>query len=161
MSIHPLERACARCGAEAGQKCVGSRGHERKSFHRERGSRRKAHAVYSVDDLTTESPIEKLLAGAIREWLEHNDISDVTVRTQVSIGPYRADIMLVDGECSLVVECDGAAFHNSREQVERDKRRDRYCVARGYAVMRFSGTEIQRDPRGCAAEVGLWVMGPG
>ena len=154
---HPLDRACARCGAEAGQKCVGKRGHERKAFHRERGSRRKAHVVYSVDDLPTESPIERILAGAIREWRDHHFVPHITVETQAPIGPYRADILISDGDRRLVVECDGAGFHNSIEQVERDKRRDRYCAARGYAVMRFSGREINRDPRGCAAEIGLWI----
>jgi very-short-patch-repair endonuclease len=114
-----------------------------------------------VDDLTTESPIEVLLAGAIRGWLDHNDIDWIEVETQVPIGPYRADILLDDDGRKLVIECDGAAFHNSREQVERDKRRDRYCTAQGYAVMRFTGSEIQRDCRGCAAEVGLWVRRAG
>lgn len=155
---HPLEKKCAKCGAEAGQKCVGARGHERKSFHRGRGTKRKVHAVYSVDDLITESPIERKLASAIRGWLAHNDLTEtVELTTQASIGPYRADILIADGERQLVVECDGAGFHNSREKVERDKRRDRYCVARGISVMRFTGSEITRDPRGCAIEVGLWV----
>lgn len=57
----------------------------------------------------------------------------------------------------LVVESDGIAFHSSLEAIERDKRRDRFCVTQGYAVMRFTGPEIQRDPRGCAAQVGLWI----
>ncbi len=155
---HPLEKVCPRCGVPAGQKCLGSRGHERKAFHRERGSKRNAHAVYSVDDLVTESPIEKLLAGSIRGWLAHNDLPDISVRTQVPIGPFRADILIEVGQRKLVVECDGAGFHNGRDQVERDKRRDRYCVANGYSVMRFTGSEIQRDCRGCAAEVGIWIM---
>lgn len=105
----------------------------------------------------TESPIEAALVRAIREWLEfHGYLSNVS--TQAEIGPYRADILIeADGRC-LVVECDGADFHCvTKEQVERDKRRDRYCAARGICVMRFSGAEITRDPRGCAAEVGCWV----
>lgn len=155
----PIERICTQCGAEQGQPCIGARGHERKSFHRARGRRRTPHPIYAVDGLLcTESPIEKLLAGAILGWCEHNDIGYVAIGTQKVIGPYRADILLTaDDGRKLVVECDGAAFHGSREQVARDKKRDRYCAARGINVMRFSGAEIKRNPCACAAEVGLWV----
>lgn len=153
----PLHRICPSCGAEAGQPCIGTRGHERKSFHRARGSRRKAHAIYSVNHLTTESPIEELLAGTILGWIDHNGLTGVRVTTQAPIGPYRADILVEVRRRELVIECDGAHYHGSPEQVERDKRRDRYCTACGMSVMRFSGSEIHRDPRGCAAEVGLWI----
>lgn len=158
---HPIEKPCERCGAPAGHHCIGARGNSRKAFHRERGRRRKAFEIFCGDDLATESPIERLLAGALKGWLLHNDIGSVTLTTQAPIGPYRADILIEDGERRLVVECDGKAFHNSREQVERDKRRDRYCASHGYSVMRFTGSEIQKDCRGCAAEVGLWIRRAG
>jgi very-short-patch-repair endonuclease len=57
----------------------------------------------------------------------------------------------------LAVECDGISYHNSRDAVEYDKRRDRFFAVQGVFVMRFTGAEINRDPRGCAAQVGLWV----
>jgi very-short-patch-repair endonuclease len=99
-----------------------------------------------------------VLGGAILDWLSFNDIVTATVSTQANIGPYRADILVEENDRKLVVECDGAEFHAiTKEQVERDKRRDRYCAARGICVMRFSGAEINRDPRGCAAEVGCWI----
>lgn len=156
---HPLDITCPVCEAPAGQRCVGKYGRERKAFHRPRGSRRKLpHPVLYKTSLVTESPIERILAAAILEWLGHHEIRDVEVGTQREIGPFRADILIKDGARELVVECDGAAFHAaSSEQVERDKRRDRYCAARGICVMRFTGSEIHRDPRGCAAEVGLWI----
>lgn len=153
----PIENVCHKCSAAPGQACVGTRGHERKAFHRGRGSRRRAHAIYSTD-LQTESPIEKALADHIASWIDFHD-ADATITTQAKIGPYRADILIESRGCRLVVEADGAAFHNSIEQVERDKRRDRYCVTQGIAVMRFTGREIQRDPRGCAAQVGVWIRG--
>lgn len=99
--------------------------------------------------------------SAILEWLGHSEITWAIVQTQQAIGPFRADIMISIGGRQLVVECDGAEFHaTTKEQVERDKRRDRYCAARGICVMRFSGAEINRDPRGCAAEIGLWIKLP-
>jgi very-short-patch-repair endonuclease len=97
------------------------------------------------------------MADTIRDWIKFNGYLS-TVTTQAEIGPFRADILVEENGKKLVVECDGADFHAVRkEQVERDKRRDRFCVARGIYVMRFTGAEITRDPRGCAAEVGCWI----
>lgn len=158
---HPLDIQCPLCEAGPGQACVGKTGRERKAFHRARGTRRKApHPLYHRVTERTESPIETMLVGTIKEWLEFSGFLS-TVKTQASIGPYRADILIEEDDRRLVVECDGAEFHaTTKEQVERDKRRDRYCAARGICVMRFSGAEIHRDPRGCAAEVGCWVKLP-
>lgn len=156
---HPLDIECPLCEAEPGQPCVGKSGRERMRFHRARGTRRKApHPIYYRVHLRTESPIEKALVAAILDWLSFNDIVTAEVTTQASIGPYRLDILVEDGGRKLAVECDGAEFHAiTQEQVERDKRRDRYCAARGICVMRFTGAEIHRDPRGCAAEIGVWI----
>jgi very-short-patch-repair endonuclease len=158
---HPLNIECPLCEAEVGQRCVGVTGRERKSFHRARGTRRKApHPIYYRASQQAESPIETTLASAILEWIIHHE-ADAEVVQQAPIGPFRADILVGQEGRKLVVECDGAAFHSvTKEQVERDKRRDRYCAARGICVMRFSGAEIHRDPRGCAAEVGAWIRLP-
>lgn len=153
---HPLEKVCPTCGVDAGQLCVGKRGHSRKTFHRARGSKREAAPIGSAEAHRTESPIEAKMVEAINGWVEHNDFT-VSVVTQAEIGPFRADILVTVRHRHLVIECDGAAYHGSEEQVLRDKRRDRYLVARGISVMRFSGKEIHHDARGCAAEVGLWI----
>jgi very-short-patch-repair endonuclease len=155
---NPLDIECPLCKPEPGQRCVGKTGRERLSFHRARGTRRKApHPVYHKATENAESPIEMSLASAIMEWVAHHEVP-ATVSQQAAIGPFRADILIEQGGRRLVVECDGSEFHSiTKEQVERDKRRDRYCAARGVCVMRFSGAEIHRDPRGCAAEVGLWI----
>ena len=152
---HPIERACLKCGAEPGQPCAGSRGQPRKAFHRERGSRRAVLAAVT-HGLRVDSPIEDQMAAAIVGWIDHHDVAGVTVTTQVPVGPYRADIMLETAGRRLVVECDGKC-HNTADAMQHDKRRDRYFTLRGIAVLRFTGAEINRDPRGCAAEVGIWI----
>jgi very-short-patch-repair endonuclease len=158
---HPLDIECPLCEAPAGQRCVGLSGKERKAFHRARGTHRKApHPILYNTAVRTESPIERTLIATLQEWMLHSGVSAEVV-TQACVGPYRADIMVAKDGRLLVVECDGAEFHaTTREQVERDKRRDRYCAARGICVMRFTGVEINRDPRGCAAEIGLWIKLP-
>lgn len=54
----------------------------------------------------------------------------------------------------LVVECDGHKFHEKTpEQAKKDKSRDRDLLSRGYPVIRFTGSEIYRDPLKCAEQV--------
>lgn len=54
----------------------------------------------------------------------------------------------------LVVECDGHAFHEKTPlQAKRDKSRDRYLLADGRPVMRFTGSEIFQTPLQCATQV--------
>lgn len=152
----PLQRPCPTCEAVEGQPCLGKYGKERKSLHRARGSRRRTYKPRPAPELKTESPIESALVGFILGWLDHHG-GEASVTSQAPIGPYRADILVQRDDRKLVVECDGADYHGSPERVQRDKRRDRYCAARGIHVMRFSGSEITRDPRGCAGEVGMWI----
>ncbi len=156
MSAEALTKVCPRCNAPEGQRCVKTRGGDRKAFHRERGRRSSSRMVYSGPELPTDSPIEKSLVQIVCAWIEHHGVT-ASITTQVPIGPFRADALVETDGRKLVVECDGHAYHNSKEQVEKDKRRDRYFVARGYSVMRFTGSEITRDLRGCAAEIGLWI----
>ena len=79
----------------------------------------------------------------------------VAVVPQMPIGPYRVDFALVArqaGEIGIVVvECDGAAFH---EDVHRDIARDRWLLnhRRILDVQFFSGREIYRDIKAVARE---------
>jgi very-short-patch-repair endonuclease len=153
---YALDIACPACGAEEGLPCLGKRGQVRKAFHQERG-RRDRGATFTAPDEVTESPIEDELVGALLDWLHHYDFRHIDFETQARVGPFRADVLVIDGDRRLAVECDGRAFHTSAEQVARDKKRDRYFASVGIGVMRFTGTEIRRDPRGCAAEIGRWI----
>jgi very-short-patch-repair endonuclease len=87
-----------------------------------------------------------------------------SVRTQCRIGDYRADFVLrravagIDGPFEygprVVVECDGHDFHErTKEQAARDKERDRILQGQGYYVLRFTGSELWRDPAACAEQV--------
>jgi very-short-patch-repair endonuclease len=51
----------------------------------------------------------------------------------------------------LVVECDGHDFHDrTKQQASRDRARDRELQLRDLAVVRFTGSDIFRDPFRCA-----------
>ena len=130
-------------------------------MHRERWQGVNFTARAGDGDEKAESPIETKLLQALRGWMEFAGVSGFVLRAQVKVGPYRADIMIEDQRADytrkLVVECDGREFHNSEQQVERDKRRDRWFAANDMPVMRFTGSEIHRDARGCAAQIGQWM----
>jgi hypothetical protein len=68
----------------------------------------------------------------------------------------RVDFMLRarGSDWSLAIEIDGHEFHEkTKEQAARDKLRDRRLVRAGRRVVRFSGSEVFADPKGCWAEV--------
>jgi len=152
---HPIERPCPKCGSGMGEQCSGRRGH-RKSFHQERG-RRPKEKLRANTSKVTESPIEHLMVSALEAWIDHNSLPGVVVETQVKCPPYRLDIGVFTNAAALAIECDGFEFHSSKAAMARDRAKDRFLAIEGYAVMRFTGTEIKRDPRGCAAQVGAWL----
>jgi len=53
----------------------------------------------------------------------------------------------------FAVECDGRDYHESHAQIERDKQRDRKLAMAGLPILRLTGSEINRNPEKCAAEV--------
>lgn len=125
--------------------------------HRFEGRTRRMRSAMDVLNLKgTESPIEATMLEALNRipWPD-----GVELKQQVQIGRYRVDFMLgrrrPEGraDCLVVVECDGEAFHD----VANDVRRDRFIQIHGAAVLRFTGSEIQRNPENCATEVLEWI----
>jgi very-short-patch-repair endonuclease len=77
---------------------------------------------------------------------------------QASVAGYKADFLLwvVVGTKygGIVIECDGHAFHErTKEQAARDKKRDREMLAAGYPVLRFTGSEVFKDPHACVEQI--------
>jgi len=87
----------------------------------------------------------------------------IGVRPQVEVIDWPVDFVFVilspDGHPHrLAVECDGHDFHErTKEQAARDRSRDRALQTGGYTVMRFTGSEIHRDPLKCVLEVFAWA----
>jgi very-short-patch-repair endonuclease len=134
--------------------------------------------VYSICS-RCESPIEALVMAALHKhakigcenfhFLNTDKPNPVPafdeaafVYTQVRVGEYRADILIHDVTMPLelrepqwiIVECDGHEYHErTKEQARRDKKRDRFFTAKGFKVLRFTGSEIWADPDSCAEEI--------
>lgn len=73
---------------------------------------------------------------------------------QARVGRYRVDFLILahgpGGERRIAVECDGHEWHErTKDQAARDKLRDRELLLAGVPVMRFTGSEIWRDPGAC------------
>lgn len=82
-----------------------------------------------------------------------------TLVQQMHVGPFRADFGIAaatadDRVLIVAVECDGHEFHErTREQVARDKARDRAFAERDVRLFRFSGSEIWANAIACADQV--------
>ena len=112
-----------------------------------------------------ESPIEQLFAMALHDYetkcsFMADDgcyVVNPQYNIQVSDKNFRADFLICaiyqGKEYKVVVECDGHNFHEkTKEQAARDKKRDRDLTSSGYTVMRFTGSEIHKNPSVCVRE---------
>lgn len=97
-----------------------------------------------------ESPIERQLFIAF--W--HAGIS-AAIQCQVQVGRYRLDFAVC--KYKLAIECDGHEYHKTKEQRRHDAEKDRFLLADGWRVARFTGSEIVKDASACAEEVRVLV----
>jgi very-short-patch-repair endonuclease len=107
--------------------------------------------------------------GFLGNQIDRHGPTPTTMVMQVPIGDYRVDFLLygISAMCEdkskwlkvgLIVECDGHDFHEkTKAQATRDKKRDRELTSRGFTVMRFTGSEIWRNPRGCVREAVSYI----
>jgi hypothetical protein len=107
-----------------------------------------------------------LLPGAIESWspaiqirvgLPPSSISGLAF-PQVEVmskggDRYRLDLAIhalnraSGASAAIAVELDGHDFHErTKEQAERDRKRDRDLQALGWRVARFTGSQVNRDP---------------
>lgn len=86
---------------------------------------------------------------------------------QVSLDGYRLDFLAIDmaedRTCRFtVVEVDGHDFHErTKRQASHDKKRDRHFTAKGWRVIRFTGSDVWRAPAECAQEIFAIARGEG
>lgn len=134
-----------------------------------------------------ESPIEKILLARYvhphtgAEWdmrcsvlippsrcVEHcrmPPMAGLYLWPQIKIGPHRVDFLVGvtshrEEQSYAIIECDGHDFHErTKEQAQRDKSRDRYLIGRGFRVLRYTGSEIYRDPEAVWEEIIKILLG--
>jgi very-short-patch-repair endonuclease len=116
-----------------------------------------------TDDCQT--PIEKILAIALDEQINKilpYYVQEFFFKPQYIIEcedkKYRVDFFIktriAEKQINFVIECDGHDFHEkTKEQAKKDKQRERDLMKAGNVVIRFTGSEIVKNPIGCAREV--------
>jgi very-short-patch-repair endonuclease len=94
-----------------------------------------------------ESPIEEKIGERLKVTLASN----VRLSLQVPIRGYRVDMMLTHKSGrKVVIECDGAEFHN----FQNDRHRDMELLQAGVlAVMRLNGSDIIYAPDACIGRI--------
>jgi very-short-patch-repair endonuclease len=66
---------------------------------------------------------------------------------------YRLDFLIHYDGRAVAVELDGHEYHKTKEQRTKDAARDRWLMARGIRVVRFTGSEVFADPQKCVREL--------
>lgn len=101
-----------------------------------------------------ESPIEQILYTSLIVVEILNDLNNITLVSQPSVGKYRADFGLSYNKKRLLVECDSQQWHERTEKERRyEKERDRYIKKQGYEIFHYTGKEIMEDPIKTATEI--------
>jgi very-short-patch-repair endonuclease len=68
------------------------------------------------------------------------------------VGEHSVYLDALDEQTGVNIELDGAAYHSSSLDRERDLRRDAALMALGFTVVRFTGSRLRRDPLGVRQE---------
>lgn len=88
--------------------------------------------------------------AAYKRFSKSTGIESILIVTQQKIGKYRADFLISTkvGRSikTVIVEADGHDFHQkTKQQVARDKKRDRFFASLGLQTIRFTGSEIVNE----------------
>lgn len=81
-------------------------------------------------------------ARSILETVARLQLIDMGLTPEVGVwieGVGEVDMIILD---FIVIEVDGWAFHSSKEQREKDLKRDRELLRRGYVVLRFTYDDV-------------------
>lgn len=103
-----------------------------------------------------QASLEVLQQNEVPQTPIESELSEAMIRLglrfeeQVRLGKFTADFVLQEGTTSLVVEADGAEFHDA----DVDQRRDKKILEdHSLHTLRFSGSKIYFDADACAQEV--------
>lgn len=114
------------------------------------GSRgRLTRALSQLGSDGSESILERLVRGLLYERGLRPEVAPHPVRT--ALGPLTVDIAFLHQR--LAIECEGFAYHRTRDDLERDQRRFNALAAAGWRVLRASWQRVHEDPESLVDEV--------
>lgn len=111
------------------------------------------------------SPIEKLFYAAWYSMQWSYDDFCLTPQWKVEVGgkrlfldfkvsaPFLTRFYIKEPHYTIGVEIDGHDYHErTKEQARKDKSRQRLLEKNNYRIIRFTGSEIFKDPMACTDE---------
>lgn len=102
----------------------------------------------AVDEVKkSESPIEEIMLLSMNT----RSLLIGEFKQQFRVGPYRLDFGFK--RVKLGVEVDGKAYHTAPADVKRDQKRGEYLATLGWTLVRFTGSQVRREPISCAMHV--------
>jgi very-short-patch-repair endonuclease len=102
---------------------------------------------------TPESPIEEMLASALRTRVSVSQILVLQHRIKDENGKIISRADMAFPEEKLAIFCDGARYHLEPNQWKRDLRQRRELTRLGWRFLAYSGSEIMRDAELCAQDI--------
>ncbi len=106
--------------------------------------------VQEINELYYTSPIEERLFRSLKTA---GLMPERQFYVQDRKGGYFLDLAVFCQKGKIDIECDGETYHSGREKAQADRQRDNRLTARGWRILRFSGSEINSDLSGCVAMV--------
>lgn len=94
-----------------------------------------------INDLYHTSHIEEKLYESLKQKKIPSERQFFVRETKE---PYCLDFAIFCKSGKLDIECDGDVYHSSKKAHNRDRKRNNELTAAGWAVLRFSGSEIHK-----------------
>jgi very-short-patch-repair endonuclease len=102
-----------------------------------------------------DSPIEEMFWDA---WQRAGGaVNTIELEYQYSIPGTKYRVDFANLEEKVVIELDGYEYHNGKEQFTNDRQRHREIEKLGWRIIRFSGSEVYKNPDKCLKEATAFV----
>jgi very-short-patch-repair endonuclease len=90
------------------------------------------------------SPIEESFWATAKDAIPE-------LEREVWIGRYRVDFLVRHKK--VIIELYGYQWHSTKEKLTQDAERERALQQQGYHVVRFTGSEVHKNPQKCVRDV--------
>ena len=95
------------------------------------------------------SPIEE-------KFNQHALKINIPLIRQYPVGNFFIDFAYIDNNglgFKIAIELDGQRFHSSYSQRQKDYKRERFLLMEGWIIIRFTGSEVNRNTAKCMNEI--------
>jgi very-short-patch-repair endonuclease len=109
----------------------------------------KLLSATEVNDLFNDSPLEDTLWNGMKQ---NNIEAERQYFVRGNNNMFCLDFAAFCKKGNLNIECDGDAYHISKEKAVKDNNRDNYLTKKGWSILRYSTTQLH-DTDECVQEI--------